>query len=367
MKKFILGLVGVIVLIALAMTLPSVRTFLIAANLPDYPDWPAPTTQLTGTENGKIYYASSSPYDLEVILGDMNLARPTTGLGYISYPATASADVPVPAMVIMPGSGGIAPGREHEYAAWLNAHGVAAFIVEYYEPRGFGKDSNYLIRTSSVTEFDLIADSYAALILLGTSPIIDPTQIGIIGFSYGGMAARLSMDPRIHRALAPNSPPFSLHIDNYGPCFQNLQSSEASGAPLLTLRGTEDASNDLKACKVREDELRALGVEVTANIYQGVGHAWENSETRYFSKDSPYLLGCEVSYDKAGRAFLDGELIADYPLNASHARKMAARLSMATRFQDCVGWGYYVGRDENARTRGYADILAFLANYWGIQ
>ena len=45
----------------------------------------------------------------------------------------------VPAMILLPGSGGIAPGREHEYAAWLNKHGIAAFVVEYYEPRGLVK------------------------------------------------------------------------------------------------------------------------------------------------------------------------------------------------------------------------------------
>lgn len=364
MKKLLI----VIALLVLAtiglLLLPPVRAWLIAQTLPSYPDWPAPQATLAASDEGLIYYPTSSPYDLEVILTAMDSARPTTGKGFLSYPA--DSDTPVPAMVIVPGSGGIAPGREHTYASWFNARGIAAFVVEYYEPRGFGKDSSYLIRTSSVTEFDLIADAYAALTLLQTSPRIDPERIGIIGFSYGGMAARLAMDSRIHRALAPQAAPFSLHIDGYGPCFQNLQSTDVGSAPLLSLRGTEDASNDLAACAVREQELQALGTEVTAHIYKGAGHAWEVERPRHFSEDSPYLAGCELQYDTRGRALLNGEPLTDYAIDAGHATKMAARFSSAAKFRDCVGYGYIVGLDEAVRDKAYADIEAFIGRYWGV-
>ncbi|MDX1735077.1 MAG: dienelactone hydrolase family protein [Halioglobus sp.] len=366
MKKLLIGLVLVAVMAAVALSMTPVRAFLVALTLPEYPDWPEPQATLSAGDSGAIYYPTASPYDLEVILNDMSLARPTTGLGYLSYPATASAEAPVPAMVIVPGSGGISPGREHEYAALFNQHGIAAFIVEYYAPRGFGEDANYLVRTSAVTEFDLIADAYAALKLLGSSPLIDPLRIGIIGFSYGGMASRLSMDPRIHRALAPQHPPFSAHIDNYGPCFQKLGSTGTTGAALLTLRGTADSSNDLQACALREQELRNLGVEVTAHIYDGAPHAWENSAARQLSEDSPYLAGCELSYDAGGKPYVDGKLLLEYAMDASHATKMAVRFGMSDRLRDCVRWGYEVGRDEVTRNRAYRDILAFLSARWGL-
>jgi dienelactone hydrolase len=269
-------------------------------------------------------------------------------------------------MVLLPGSGGIQEGREHEYARWFNEQGIAAFVVEYYAPRGFDNDANYLVRTSSVTEFDLIADAYAALRLLGTSPLVDSRHIGVMGFSYGGMAARLAMDARLKEALAPAVPPFSLYIDVYGPCFQNLKSAALTGAPLLTLRGTEDASNDLVACARREAELAELGVRVTTRIYEGAGHAWENVAPRALKEDAPYLAGCEIVYDERGRATLDGEPLTDYPLDASHATKMAARFSSGLKFRDCVGYGYIVGRDEKARAQGYADIRAFVAAAWGL-
>ncbi|MEM9255566.1 MAG: dienelactone hydrolase family protein [Pseudomonadota bacterium] len=366
MKALVITVGVLLVAVIASLLLLPVRAFLISLTLPDYPDWPSPLTSLSAEDRGEIYFATQSPYDLEVILADMAQARPTTGLGYLSYPQGASEEHPVPAMVLLPGSGGIAEGREADYARWLTDRGIAAFIIEYYAPRGFDQDSEYLIRTSSVTEFDLIADAYAALRLLGTSPLIDAQRIGLIGFSYGGMATRLAMDQRIQRALGGDSASFSLHIDTYGPCFQNLLSQRVTGAPLLTLRGTEDASNDLAACAQREEELRELGVEVTAHVYPGAGHAWENKVPRHFAEEAPYLAGCEIRYDNAGKAWLDGQPVTDYPVDAPHATKMAARFASGLQFRDCVGWGYTIGRDDATRDRAYQDIERFLQSYWSV-
>ena len=328
--------------------------------LPGFPDYPPPQTKLVSDDTGEIHFASASPFDLDVILSGAT-ATPTTGLGYLTLPQ--GIERPAPAMIILPGSGGIQPGREHEYAAFLNDLGIAAFVIEYYEPRGLTKDIDYMIRTSAVTEFDLITDAYAALELLSTHPGIDGARIGVVGFSYGGMASRLAMDARIHRALAPAHPGFKVHIDVYGPCFQVLGTSATNGAPLLTLRGTEDASNDLDACQSREDELRAIGVEVTAIVYPGAGHAWENEAPRTFREGAPYLQGCEWRYDEAGVPHVDGQALFNYPNSASRTQRIAARFTSGAQLQDCVKFGYIVGRDEAVRARAFEDASTFLREH----
>ena len=357
MKKLLWLLAGIVVAVAIAVLVPPVRNQLIALTLPDFPDWPAPTRTLSAEAEGPIYFESASPFDLAVIYDGMRHATPTTGLGYLSYPDSRA---PSPAMILLPGSGGIAEGREHEYAEVLNAAGFAAFVVEYYAPRGVGDETNYLIRTASVTEFDLITDAYAALKLLSTSPRIDPQRIGVMGFSYGGMAARLAMDERIRQVLAPDLEGFAAHIDVYGPCFQNLQTEATNGAPLLTQRGTEDASNELAACAKREAELTQLGVEVEAVIYEGAGHAWENAEPATFREESPYVAGCEWTYDEEGFAAVNGEPLGRYPVDTSRAARIGARLSSGAQLGACVGYGYIVGRNEAVREQAYSDALSFL-------
>ncbi len=346
-------LAAALVLLASQMTLAQQAPF----ELPEFPGYPAPQTTLESDDEGEIYFASASPFDLDVILIGA-LATPTTGLGYLTLPQGAQR--PAPAMIILPGSGGIQPGREHEYAAFLNDLGIAAFVIEYYEPRGLTKDIDYMIRTSAVTEFDLITDAYAALELLSTHPRIDGARIGVVGFSYGGMASRLAMDARIHQALAPAHPGFKVHIDVYGPCFQVLSTRATNGAPLLTLRGTEDASNDLDACNAREGELRAIGVEVTAIVYAGAGHAWENEAPRTFREGAPYLQGCEWRYDEAGMPHVDGQALFSYSNSASRAQRIAARFTSGEQLQDCVKFGYIVGRDEAVRARAFEDASVFL-------
>ena len=60
----------------------------------------------------------------------------------------------------------------------------------------------------------------------------------------------------------------------------------------------------------------------------------------------------------------EGEPLTDYPIDAPHSEKMLARFTSGAKFRDCVGYGYIVGRDEEARNRGYADILTFIRQIW---
>ena len=361
--NLLLTLSVVFILCVVAIVLiqqPAFQTWLVRLSLPDFPDYPEPETELLETDQGEIYFQTHSPFDVELIFAG-ELSTPTTGLGYLTFPEEVEG--PVPAVIILPGSGGIQPGREHEYAVFLNGLGIAGFVIEYYAPRGLSDEVNYLVRTASVTEFDLITDAYAALEILSTHPRIDGARIGVVGFSYGGMASRLAMDSRIRETLAANHPGFRAHIDVYGPCFQILGTKATNGAPLLTLRGTEDASNDLAACEAREHELRQLGVEVVAHVYEGAGHAWENESPRALAEDAPYIEGCEWHYDERGVPWVDGEPLSDYAATASRPERIAARLTSGMRLQNCVKRGYVIGRDEAVRDQAFEDAARFLEKH----
>jgi len=38
-----------------------------------------------------------------------------------------------------------------------------------------------------------------------------------------------------------------------------------------------------------------MGAEVTAHVYEDAGYAWEVHRERFFSEESPYLSGCELT------------------------------------------------------------------------
>lgn len=363
MKKRFAVALGFVVLLVLLLQSRAVQGVLIGWYLPGFPHPQDAVTALADDAAGAIHFRTASPFDLDVVLGGMKGATPTTGLGYLTMPETASAADPVPAMVILPGSGGISPGREHEYAELLERNGIAAFVIEYYLPRGMTADFPYAVRTSSVTEFDIITDAYSALVLLSTSARIDPRRIGVMGFSYGGMAARLAMDERFRRVLAPDLPGFALHVDFYGPCFQKLGTTRANDVPLLTLRGSDDNSNDLAACAARQRELEALGVSVETHIFPGAGHAWEVASPRAL-RDNPYLRGCEVGYDDEGFSYLDDRRITNLAPGASRFERIAARITSGAAYDDCLHHGYIVGHDGQSTRKGHELLLAFLARHF---
>ena len=296
----------------------------------------------------------------------MDDARPTTGVGALFLPDEATPEHPVPAMVLLHGSGGITPGREMEYGTLLERHGIAAFVVNYYAPRGITDETPYMLRVLSVTEFDAVTDAYAALHLLASHPAIDGQRIGLMGFSYGGMATRIAMDERIRRILAPHRHGFAAFADFYGPCFQDLGTQSVNGAPLLTLRGSADASNDLAACRQREAQLRALGVSVESHVYPGAGHAWEAQEERQLFEDAPYVAGCTVYYDARGHSSVDGHPIVDVAAGTSRAERIAVRMRSGRTMQACVKHGYVIGRDDATRDKAYVALLDFLGRSFGL-
>ena len=350
---------GVVVLGAIAWQVVGGAVGIAESRLPPFPDWPEPTTTLAEGDVGEIYYPSWSPYDFDILLRADPLPVPTTGLGTLILPDGASATAPVPAVILVHGSGGISPGREMRIGKTLADAGIAAFVIDYYAPRGITKDTDYMAKVMAATEFDAATDAYAALRVLATHPAIRSDRIGMMGFSYGGMAVRIAMDERVRERVAPDHPGFAAFVDTYGPCFQDWGTTRVNGAPLLTLRGTEDKSNELPACAAREAELRALGIEVDARIYEGAGHAWEAATPRRLFEDSPYVAGCTIRYDEKGHSFIGDVPIVDGAPDDTRPERVVMRLSSGGPMASCVGSGYVIGRDDETRAKATQAFLEF--------
>ena len=387
MRKYLLRasftLIAVAAILVLAWILKP--ELYIRVLFPTPPDLPAPSQALSSGQQGRIYYPSKTYYDLDILLADPGAGEAATGVGDLYLPESANPDQPVPAMIVVHGSGGLQPGREDGYAQLLNQHGIAAFVIDYYAPRG-ANDVGYMFKVLSVTEFDVISDIYHALTILRTHPDIDPQRIGAMGMSYGGMAVRFALDKRIKeafikeptgaddsllsetierlkRTLTREHTGLAAAIDLYGPCFQNLRSTAITDTPLLTLRGTEDASNDLAACAWREEELRTLGLTVETEIYQDAGHAWENSSPRVFKEEAPYAAGCEMTYDARGFPSVNGKQIIPPDLRPNRETRILNRMNSGDMMTGCVHYGYIIGRDDKVKALANKRILRFLGEY----
>ena len=337
-----------------------------ALPLPAFPDYPAPVHQLDEDSAGIIYFPTKSPYDFSRVLSGFDTLETHAGKGTLILPENASAEAPVPVIIIMHGSGGIREGREFTYADWFAENGIAGFVVDYYSPRGVTEDTPYTMKTMASTEVDLITDAYAALNILSTHPAIDGSRIGVTGYSYGGMATRYVLDKRIKNIMAPNVSRFALHMDIYGPCHQNTGSWKTTGAPYLAIYGDQDKSVDPAACAGVQEKLREGGSLVEAHIIKGAGHAWESSAP-LGEFGGAYIRGCEFSWDPVdGRFMVNGEAGFKTTPDMTRAERAAIRAGLGTKLGGCIGQGYVVGNNPEADRQSKALQLDFMKRHFGL-
>jgi dienelactone hydrolase len=248
----------------------------------------------------------------------------------------------------------------------LAGWGIASFFVDYYTPRGVTRQMPYDLKVSLVSEFDLVADAYGALSRLSRHPDIDASRVGLLGFSYGGTAARLALDSRFQEKLAPASVPFALHADFYGPCNLRPGVTSTTGAPLLSLYGGEDALTDPVQCARRQQELVHAGSEVERHILPGAGHAWDAPSSARFRPAAQYLGDCELVYDELGCARIndaEGTVITDPSRLASRDDRLAARAASWSLFGECLEEGYLHGHHQPAFLRGEELLRGFLLKH----
>jgi len=335
--------------------------------LPDFANYPEAKTQLSADDSGDIYYPIKSPYDFSRVLSGYDDLNPHTGKGTLVLPKGASSDNPVPAMVILHGSGGIKEGREMRYANLFAKNGIAGFVVDYYEPRGVKPDTVYQMKTMIATEVDVMSDAYSALNILGTHPAIDASRIGVTGYSYGGMATRYVLDDRLKTIMAPNVAPFALHMDIYGPCHQTLGHDGTTGAPYLAIHGDNDNSVDPELCQEVYKVMEAAGTEVESHLMPGAGHAWENASPRKVFEEGSYVRGCKFSFDpQTGTFLVDGQAGFQPLPDMSRPERAMVRAGLGELAGKCVGQGYLVGSDPETDRKSKAIQLVFMKRVFGL-
>jgi len=328
--------------------------------VPEFPSYPAPVIRLEEEKQESIYFSSDSPVDFRAIF-DSKSVTPTTVEGFLKLPEGASSEAKVPVMVILHGSRGITKEREWRYSEFLAENGIASFLIDSYAARGVTRKTPYQLRIVAVTEADLVTDAYAALRVLQTHPALDSSRIGLMGFSYGGIATRFALDRRFYDALGKELNPFSLHVDFYGPCFMDIQTTETTGAPFLSLRGGLDESNDLVAAAKIEHQLRRAGSYVSSRIYGTAAHGWEFSTPQTFVKTlNP--APCSIVVNKEGDFSLNSVLYSSEK-KSMRLQKIAIRAQILNQIRDtCIAEGYTIGRNERSDRLAEAALLEAISS-----
>lgn len=318
-----------------------------SASETDLTNWPDHET-MTGARGVQITYPSHSPFTLWEAGKGAELDPPTDAQAVLFMPEGARATAPVPAVILLHGAAGVLSARELTYGAQFAEMGVAALVVDAFGARR-DRATSFIDRLLQVTETMLIADAYSGLRHLDSLPEVDGGKVALMGFSYGGMSTMLAAFEQTAAALSPEGLRFAAHVSFYGPCLARFDNTQATGAPVLLLAGSEDEIVDPERCNEIVEDLREGGAEASFTTYEGAYHQWDGrfAGPRTIGRN---LAPCEFNVNKKG---VVRDTFTFLPMSGPFLRKVILGA--------CVGReGYLIGRDDAIRARSNAEVGTFL-------
>lgn len=230
-----------------------------------------PVKTLAGGETGTIHFESLT-YTGDEFLNGAKQGKRAVISGVLRLPKGTTQ--PVPAVVQVPGSGGVGP-REDKWAEELAKVGVASFTVDSFTGRGIRNTLTDQLQLSTLT---MIVDAYRALGLLATHPQVDPNRIMISGASRGGIVALYASVKRFQRMHGPSGKEFAAYFPFYPYCNARYVGDEdVSDRPIVIFHGEADDYTPITPCRQFVGRLRGNGKSnVSLVSYPGVAHSFDN-------------------------------------------------------------------------------------------
>ena len=229
-----------------------------------------PIADLSQGQEGSIFFTSANLGSFREILAGDGQSKPVTISGTLKMPKEVGGKVP--AVIILHGAGGV---NDHyfEVADMLNEMGIAAFVVDSFEPRGIQSGGDVLKKLFH-SYSTRIADAYAALELLSTHPKIDKSKIAVMGYSHGAKVALFVASEKIRWSFIADDLRFAASIAYYPGCFPQFKDIDFTGAPVLMLLAEKDNICPVEACLDYAQRIKDSGADVKAIVYKGAHHGF---------------------------------------------------------------------------------------------
>lgn len=210
--------------------------------------------------------------DQQFLSGDTASAAKVELTGTLSLPKDPVA--PVPAVILLHGSGGPNGFVTWNWAKILNGIGIAAFEIDSYTGRGIER---LYADQSQIGAFNNINDTFAALAILAKDDRIDLDRIAVMGFSRGGIGALYSAMARFQKLYAPPNVMLAAHLPFYAACNFELEDEMNVGpAPIRAFHGEEDDWTPVAPCKEYLEKLKEEGHDAEIFVYPGARHSFDN-------------------------------------------------------------------------------------------
>jgi dienelactone hydrolase len=207
---------------------------------------------------------------------------------------------PLPVVIIVPGSLGVAPVHL-THAETLVDMGIAAFVLDPFGPRGV---------TSTVanqTQFSFAASAYdatAAVKVLATRPEIDARRIGLQGHSRGGTAVFNAVARRFCEAIHDRSLCVRAVLAAYPWSGHQFLDPEVGATEVRAIVGDQDDWVSPQQVQGHIQAIRLRGAKASIRIVAGAEHSFDRKETIQTFADARVSPGAPTSYLADDGAFI---------------------------------------------------------------
>jgi dienelactone hydrolase len=196
--------------------------------------------------------------------------KPTMIAGELRIPKPGTDRLP--AVVLVHGSGGVG-FNSGMWEGELNKAGFATFVTDSFTGRGI---TSTIADQSQLSSYTMMNDAFAALVVLGKHPRIDPNKIAVMGFSKGAVPSLYASMNRFQSAYASEGATFAAYIGFYTPCNTTLIDDEkVSAKPIRLYHGIADDWVPIGPCRDYVARLKKAGANIDLVEYPGAYHAFD--------------------------------------------------------------------------------------------
>jgi dienelactone hydrolase len=225
---------------------------------------------------------------------------PVTVDGKLFLPPRGARVPPHPAIIVVPGSLGVADSHLRHAEAFTD-RGIAAFVLDSFGAR------DVTSTVANQTQFSFAASAYdvlAAWKVLAALPEIDPARIGAQGHSRGGSAVLTAAVRRFADAVVGPGRGLCAVLGAYPWCGHQFLDPRVGPTEVRVLMGDADEWCSPMQAQAHCHAIRAAGGRASMRLFGGAQHSFDRGTPVVKIDDARIAPSAPIGFVAHDGAFL---------------------------------------------------------------